>query len=176
MEQRGCVEVPSGWSPRAVLLVPSGHKYRSGHASQGGIPTTQHTHFGQGQATSQGYRRNPHPDGRSGRPESAPPLSIRRAAEKYWVSRSTVQTRMKGVKKRAESQAKYQTLTPDEEEDIVRWIEKLDDMANTPRATRVIRMVEAILSRRPPNPAVKIAKNKQISKATLINSTYLNRL
>jgi hypothetical protein len=93
----------------------------------------------------------------------APPLSIRRAAEKYGVSRSTVQTRMKGVKTRAESQAKHQTLTPDEEGEIVRWIEKLDDMAIPPRATHVIRMVEAILFKRPSNSesAVKVAKNKR---------------
>jgi hypothetical protein len=70
----------------------------------------------------------------------ASPLSIRRAAEKYGVSRSTVQTRMKGVKTRAESQARHQALTPDEEGEIVRWIEKSDDMAIPPRATHVIRM------------------------------------
>jgi transposase len=91
----------------------------------------------------------------------APPLSIRRAAEMYGVSRSTVPTGVKGLKTRTESQAKHQTLTPDEEGEIVRWIEKLDDMAIPPRATHVIRMVEAILSKRPPQPCGQGSKEQE---------------
>ncbi|KAA8914710.1 hypothetical protein FN846DRAFT_901771 [Sphaerosporella brunnea] len=86
---------------------------------------------------------------------------------------------MKGVTIRADSQAELQTLTPDEEGEIVRWIEKLDAMAILPRATEVMRMVKAILCKHSPSSAVKMANNKgptQISKATLVDSTYLHRL
>ncbi|KAA8892918.1 hypothetical protein FN846DRAFT_914696 [Sphaerosporella brunnea] len=74
-------------------------------------------------------------------PIQAPPVKLP-AAENYGVSPSTVQTRMKGVKTRAESQAKHQTLRADEEGETVPWLEKLDDMAIPPRATHVMRMVD----------------------------------
>jgi hypothetical protein len=77
------------------------------------------------------------------------PLSIRCAAAKYGIPRTTLQTRLQGVRSRSESQAEKQTLTPDEEKEIVRWIERLDDMAIPPRAVHVYQMVAAILSKRP---------------------------
>jgi membrane-bound lytic murein transglycosylase B len=82
--------------------------------------------------------------------EATKPLSIRRAAAKYGIPRSTLQDRLKGTKCPSESHAKYQTLSPEEEEEIVRWIERLEDMSIPPRAVHVYRMVAAILAKRPP--------------------------
>jgi transposase len=55
------------------------------------------------------------------------PLSIRRAAEKYGIPRSTLQDRLKGTKNPSESHAQYQILSAEEEQEVVRWIERLDD-------------------------------------------------
>jgi hypothetical protein len=86
--------------------------------------------------------------------EAAKTLSIRRAAAKYGIPRSTLQDRLKGTKSPSESQARYQTLSPEEETEIVRWIERLDDMSIPPRAIHVYQMVAAILAKRPPDPTV----------------------
>jgi hypothetical protein len=83
--------------------------------------------------------------------EATKTLSIRRAVAKYGIPRSTLQDRLKGTKSPSESQAKHQTLSPDEEEEIVRWIERLDDMSIPPRAVHVYQMATAILARRPPD-------------------------
>jgi hypothetical protein len=77
------------------------------------------------------------------------PLSIRCAAAKYGFPRTTLQTQLQGVRSRSESQAEKQTLTPDEERAIVRWIERLGDMAIPPRVVHVYQKVAAILSTRP---------------------------
>jgi hypothetical protein len=90
--------------------------------------------------------------------EATKTLSIRRAAAKYGVPRSTVQDRLKGTKSPSESKAKYQTLTAEEEKEIVRWIERLDDMAIPPRAIHVYQMVGAILAKRPADPTVPANK------------------
>jgi hypothetical protein len=56
---------------------------------------------------------------------------------------------------------------------MVRWIEKLDDMAIPPRATHIRRMVEAILCKRPPNPAVIAAKNRRLNE--LMGKKWITR-
>jgi hypothetical protein len=86
--------------------------------------------------------------------EATKTLSICRAAAKYGIPRSTLQDRLKGTKSPSESQAKYQILSPEEEEEIVDWIERLDDMSIPPRAVHVYQMVTAILASRPPDPTV----------------------
>jgi hypothetical protein len=65
------------------------------------------------------------------------PLSIRCAAAKYAIPRTTLQTRLKEVRSRSASQAEKEILTPDEEKDIARCIEILDDRAIPPRAIDV---------------------------------------
>jgi hypothetical protein len=86
--------------------------------------------------------------------EASKTLSIRRAAAKYGITRSTLQHRLKATKSPCESQAKYQTLSREEETEIVRWIERLDDMSYPPPAILVYQMVSAVLAKRPPDPTV----------------------
>ncbi|KAA8902543.1 hypothetical protein FN846DRAFT_908518 [Sphaerosporella brunnea] len=90
--------------------------------------------------------------------EATKTLSIRCAAAKY---------------------AKYQTLPPEEEAEIIRWIERLDDMSMPPRAIHVYQMVATILAKRPSDPTVPDNKNPKglIGKRWLARKkTFYQRL
>jgi hypothetical protein len=104
-----------------------------------------------------------------------PRLSIRCAAARYGIARTTLQTRLKEVRSRSAGQAEKQILTPDEEQDIERCIEISDDMAIPRRAIDVYQMVAAIVAKRPRGQTVPANKSPKgiIGKQWL--SQFLDR-
>ncbi|EED15263.1 transposon, putative [Talaromyces stipitatus ATCC 10500] len=74
--------------------------------------------------------------------------SIRKAAEIYNVSRSTLQNRLNGMTYRAEIRANGHKLTQSEEESLVRWILDLDKRGLPTRPSLVREMADYLLSQR----------------------------
>jgi hypothetical protein len=75
-------------------------------------------------------------------------LSLRAAALKYGVSRTTLTNRRdKGTGPRNQAHTDQQLLSEEEEDELQRWVEKLDDSGIPPRLSHLHSMVVAIRQR-----------------------------
>ena len=89
--------------------------------------------------------------------QSNPTRSLRRLALSFDVPRSTLQTRLHGVKPKREIVSVNRKLSPSEEQSLVQWILELDQRGFPPKIIHVRRMADHLLAARgqdPPPPPV----------------------
>jgi transposase len=78
--------------------------------------------------------------------------SIREAARRFNVPKSTLTTRLRGVQNRTTSRANSHKLTEVEEETLQKWILSLDDRRAAPRPTTVRETANLLLEARGTTP------------------------
>jgi hypothetical protein len=85
--------------------------------------------------------------------------SIRAAATKFTVPRSTLATRLRGVQSRANCRPNSHKLTEIEEESLEKWIISMTDRGSAPPPGMVREMANIILERRGTTPIITVGSN-----------------
>jgi hypothetical protein len=96
--------------------------------------------------------------------QSNPSQSVRRLSKLYNVPRSTLQTRLQGIKPRSEIISVKRKLRPTEEQSLVQWILDLDRRGFPPYAIDVRRMADVILAARGQDPSPSPIGKKWVSR------------
>jgi hypothetical protein len=90
--------------------------------------------------------------------------SLRALARAYSVPRSTLQTRLQGVRPKSEITSVNQKLHPTEEQSLVQWILDLDRRGFPPQIIDVRRMADNLLAARGQNPPPQPVGQKWVSR------------
>ena len=85
--------------------------------------------------------------------------SIREVARRFNVPESTLRTRLRGTKNRAETRANGYKLTEIEEGSLLKWILSMDSRGGAPRHSTVREMANLLLASRGSTPVLSVGKN-----------------
>jgi len=85
--------------------------------------------------------------------------SLRGAARCFNVPESTLRTRLRGTKNRAETRANGYKLTEIEEESLLKWVLSMDSRGGAPRHSTVREMANLLLASRGSTPVLSVGKN-----------------
>ena len=92
--------------------------------------------------------------------KSDPALSIRAAGVKFGVSRTTLRNRDFGkTQPRNQAHKKQQLLTEEEENEMVAWVKRLDNIGIPPRLSHLHEMANVIVRGRQEGEAVSVGKH-----------------
>jgi transposase len=104
--------------------------------------------------------------------------SIRQAAERFQVDRSTLTRRLRGTTSRAETRPNSHKLTEIEEESLLQWILSMDDRGGAPRPSTVREMAALLLQHRGIRNTTPIGQNwvtKFVNRHPEIKSRFSRR-
>ncbi|ODM17137.1 hypothetical protein SI65_07536 [Aspergillus cristatus] len=85
--------------------------------------------------------------------------SIREAARRFNVPRTTLQDRLHGHQNRGEARANNHKLTQTEEETLKKWILSMDSRGAAPRPAIVREMADLLLATRGSTPVQTVGEN-----------------